>query len=191
MKMNTSFIVYKNHATIIVNSFFGFDRPIPLPPNIHPVGMLEKSSHTELEDEELLEWMRKKNAEKKEEFIYVAFGSIVKITKSLFLRVYEGLSKVGLPVIWAYRSNDNHETEIKDDNFFIRNWLPQSAILSHPKVKVFVTHGGWNSISESVCHSKPMAVLSFFGDQPSNAELIQKNKSGIALYVSSNKAPEI
>jgi hypothetical protein len=32
-----------------------------------------------------------------------------------------------------------------------------------------------------------MAVLSFFGDQPSNAGLVAKNNSGIALYIGGSR----
>ena len=32
-----------------------------------------------------------------------------------------------------------------------------------------------------------MAVLSFFADQPSNADLVAKNNSGVALYIGESR----
>jgi hypothetical protein len=46
--INKAFFMYQDCSTILINSFFGFDEPIPLPPNIRPVGMLEKSFGTKL-----------------------------------------------------------------------------------------------------------------------------------------------
>lgn len=90
---------------MLINSCFGFDDPQPLPPNIRMIGMLESSEKKPLKDEKLKEWMDKKKMEKKNEFIYAAFGSAVKISPNLAHRIYEGFAKTGYPVIWALKSS--------------------------------------------------------------------------------------
>lgn len=50
----------------------------------------------------------------------------------------------------------------------IANWCPQDKVLSHPSVSVFLTHGGWNSILESVCGGVPIICWPFFAEQQTN-----------------------
>ena len=70
-------------------------------------------------------------------------------------------------VLWKW------ETEYmadKPENVMLSKWLPQQDILGHPKLKVFVSHGGQSSCQESLCHQKPMVVVPVFGDQPANGK---------------------
>ncbi|KAE9450010.1 hypothetical protein C3L33_18095, partial [Rhododendron williamsianum] len=53
------------------------------------------------------------------------------------------------------------------------SWAPQSQVLAHPSVGVFVSHGGWNSILESVAGGVPMICRPFFGDQTLNSRMVQ------------------
>ena len=55
------------------------------------------------------------------------------------------------------------------------------SFLAHPKVKVFITHGGGLSCQESVYHGVPLIALPIFGDQPKNGEWIQNNGLGFHL----------
>ena len=43
----------------------------------------------------------------------------------------------------------------KPSNVKLSKWLPQEAILAHPNLKLFVTHGGQSSSQEALCHKKP------------------------------------
>jgi UDP:flavonoid glycosyltransferase YjiC (YdhE family) len=43
-------------------------------------------------------------------------------------------------------------------------WAPQEAILSHPATRAFVTHGGWNSVQETLAaRVTPCVPLSYIG----------------------------
>ncbi|KAL0307437.1 UNVERIFIED_CONTAM: UDP-glycosyltransferase 71A15 [Sesamum angustifolium] len=53
-------------------------------------------------------------------------------------------------------------------------WAPQMAVLSHPSVGGFVSHGGWNSMLESVWCGVPMAVWPLGAEQQANAFLLVK-----------------
>lgn len=44
-----------------------------------------------------------------------------------------------------------------------------SLFTEHEKVVAFIAHGGLLGMTESVYSGKPMVVVPFFGDQPSNA----------------------
>lgn len=66
-------------------------------------------------------------------------------------------------------------------NILVRSWLPQKAILKHPNVRCFITHGGLNSIQESIYYSKPVIVIPFLFDQFLNARWAHENGYGIEL----------
>ena len=53
-------------------------------------------------------------------------------------------------------------------------------ILAHPKLKVFVTHGGQSSFQETLCHQKPALAIPVAGDQPLNAKEMERMGFGIA-----------
>ncbi|PIL32319.1 hypothetical protein GSI_05565 [Ganoderma sinense ZZ0214-1] len=48
-------------------------------------------------------------------------------------------------------------------------WTPQYLILDHPATGWFLTHGGHNSVIESISAGVPMIFWPFLGDQPANA----------------------
>lgn len=63
----------------------------------------------------------------------------------------------------------------------IRKWLPQNDILAHPKVVLFISHGGMFSNFESVNYGLQMLVIPFVGDQYRNAFRIEKAGYGKLL----------
>jgi UDP:flavonoid glycosyltransferase YjiC (YdhE family) len=64
-------------------------------------------------------------------------------------------------------------------NFIIRKSVPQLEVLK--RASAFVTHGGANSMHESLSLKVPMCVIPIFGDQPLNAESIVSCGSGLAF----------
>lgn len=44
-------------------------------------------------------------------------------------------------------------------------WIPQTAVLAHPRVKAFVSHCGATSVNEAIYHKVPIIALPFFHDQ--------------------------
>jgi len=72
---------------------------------------------------------------------------------------------------WSY-SDINGLTNI---NVF--QFLPQTIILS--KCSLFITHGGFNSVKESLLASVPMIVYPLFIDQIGNARKVEFKKIGL------------
>lgn len=64
-------------------------------------------------------------------------------------------------------------------NVLLQSFVPQKKLLEHPKVKLFVTHCGANSFSESVYFGTPMLAIPLDVDQFSNAKRIQFYNYGV------------
>jgi len=70
-------------------------------------------------------------------------------------------------VIWKMKNTkvcSNDDGRIK-----LMSWIPQNDLLADPRVHMFISHGGLNSVIESVYHAKPLIIFPIHGDQPSNA----------------------
>lgn len=61
-------------------------------------------------------------------------------------------------------------------------------MLAHPKVKLFITHGGQQSMEESIDREVPLVVIPFVVDQHLNA--LRMKERGIALDVDINGLTE-
>ncbi|QRV75674.1 glycosyltransferase family 1 protein [Ceratobasidium sp. AG-Ba] len=80
-------------------------------------------------------------------------------------------------------------------------WTNQLAVLEHPAIHYFVSHGGWNSVSEAIVRGVPMVFWPICADQPNNTmqmsrqldcgfELLQI-RTGTARTVSCGSAGDI
>ncbi|VDM69671.1 unnamed protein product [Strongylus vulgaris] len=60
-------------------------------------------------------------------------------------------------------------------------WLPQSDILAHPRLKLFVMHGGINGLEEALFRGVPVVVIPLFADQFRNGRNVEKRGVGKVL----------
>jgi glucuronosyltransferase len=116
-------------------------------------------------------------------FIYLSFGSILRgvdlpeSTRRAFIQAFARLPQ---RVLWKY------EGEIDDlpSNIRLSPWLPQQDLLGHPKIKLFITHGGLFSIQEAVYHGVPFIGLPVFADQFNNIHKAEED--GYAIHLNWN-----
>nr|CAD2186730.1 unnamed protein product [Meloidogyne enterolobii] len=64
-------------------------------------------------------------------------------------------------------------------NILTINWIPQTKILNHPRLKLFITQCGYNSLLESGTAGIPVLVMPFFFDQFRNARVAERNGWGL------------
>jgi MGT family glycosyltransferase len=75
------------------------------------------------------------------------------------------------------------------DNMVGAEFLPQASIL--PEVDLVITHGGNNTVTESLYFGKPMVVLPLFWDQYDNAQRIDETDYGVRLDTYGHEPEEL
>ncbi|KAI6234940.1 UDP-glucuronosyltransferase [Aphelenchoides fujianensis] len=115
--------------------------------------------------------------------IYIAFGTYAdwRYAPDHVLNAFAN----GLQRFSDYRvimSFNGDRSKMPDLPFIkIVKWAPQTAILNHPKTKVFISHGGLKSIKESVCSKTPLIIMPLFAEQAHNGHMFLALKLGRVL----------
>ncbi|KAK7319509.1 hypothetical protein RJT34_04230 [Clitoria ternatea] len=109
---------------------------------------------------------------------YVCFGTAVSLPPQEVVEVAEALEESGFPFLLALSESligvlPKGLVERTMTRGKVVSWAPQSLVLSHGSVGVFVTHCGANSLTESISNGVPMICRPFFGDQGIAARVIQ------------------
>ncbi|KAH8369048.1 hypothetical protein KR200_010824 [Drosophila serrata] len=117
--------------------------------------------------------------------IFISWGSMVRASSidneklAAMLQVLQGLP---LRIIWKWEEDQKVKTpKVDSSKFLFVKWAPQLALVCHPKVKLFWTHGGLLGTTESVHCGKPMLVTPIYGDQFLNAFSVQNRGMGLKL----------
>ena len=119
-------------------------------------------------------------------FIIVSFGSILRGAdvsdniRRLFLSTF---TKLPQKILWKWENEMEHKNDSSSipSNVKLISWMPQQDLLGHPKIRLFITHGGIFSNQEAVYHGVPLIVLPVYSDQPVNAQKAQDDGYGIRL----------
>jgi len=96
-------------------------------------------------------------------------------SKVLLQAIAGGLSSLDCYAVLATGGLSMEGIEV-GDNVLVVERMAQPLLLQC--ADLFLTHGGYNSIRESMFGGTPMAVLPQFGDQPFHADLLQKMNLG-------------
>ncbi|KAK4837106.1 hypothetical protein QYF36_002864 [Acer negundo] len=110
--------------------------------------------------------------------VYIGFGSVSMLSPDELKAIAEVLEASKVPFIWSIKKSlqeslPNGFLERTKSNGIVVNWAPQLDVLAHNAVGVFVNHGGWNSVLESIGCGVPMICRPFFGDQNINGRMIE------------------
>jgi MGT family glycosyltransferase len=109
--------------------------------------------------------------------IYVSLGSLGSADVELMNRLVAALAET--PHRYVVSKGPQHELIELAPNMTGAEFLPQPAILPH--VDLVITHGGNNTITESIHFGKPMVVLPLFWDQHDNAQRMAECGFGVRL----------
>lgn len=85
---------------------------------------------------------------------------------AVFIETFRSMKQ---KILWKYE--DESVTNLPP-NVMVRKWLPQSDILAHENVVLFITHGGVFGKQEGIYRGVPMLMIPFYGDQVINSNHI-------------------
>jgi MGT family glycosyltransferase len=111
--------------------------------------------------------------------VYVSFGSFLSVRADVLARVARALRDVPVRVALAIGSADRGVLGELPAHWLVREFLPQVALLE--RAALTITHGGNNSVTESLLFGVPMLVLPFSTDQFAGAAAVEKAGLGCAL----------
>jgi len=115
-----------------------------------------------------------------QKLIYIAVGTVYQANMDFFRYCMQALNDQRYVVIMSVgRAVEPSKLEPIPENFTVEQYVPQLSVLK--EADVFITHGGMNSISESVMYTVPMIVVPNTIEQAMNAARVEKLQGGIYL----------
>ncbi|XP_050556286.1 UDP-glucosyltransferase 2-like [Spodoptera frugiperda] len=170
-----------NASLMLGSSQVAMGNAVPLPPSYKHIG----GFHIDEEVKPLPEDLKKIMDNAKNGVIYFSMGSNLKSKdlpdelKKGLLEVFGGLKQT---VLWKFEENLPNRPK----NVHIVQWAPQQSILAHPNLKLFITHGGFLSFTETIHFGVPVIAIPVFADQYLNANLARKHGIGERVNLSYN-----
>lgn len=172
--------IKQNVSLMLMNSHPVLTGPKPLPHNVIEVGGMSLNPYNQV----LSQSFKKILNDATNGAIYFSFGSLVNASAISTIE-NAAISKIftNFPNITVLYKNADAQPFANNKNIHTSSWLPQRAILAHPNVKAFITHGGLNSIQECIYFGKPLIVIPFFCDQGTNGQFAADRGYGINIPI--------
>ncbi|XP_072990292.1 scopoletin glucosyltransferase-like [Typha latifolia] len=104
--------------------------------------------------------------------VYVCFGSLYHFPAAQVRDIGMGLVDSGVPFVWVVRDDVEVEAAVEEKGLVVRGWAPQLVVLEHAAVGGFLTHCGWETITEATAAGVPTLTWPLFGDQFYNERLV-------------------
>ncbi|XP_071725353.1 kaempferol 3-O-beta-D-galactosyltransferase-like [Rutidosis leptorrhynchoides] len=147
--------------------------------NIGPFNFISKQISRSITDEfSCIPWLE---TQKPSTVAYICFGTVFKPPPHELVALAEALEETKTPFLWSI---NNESTKHFPKGFLKRAsdngngkvvpWAPQVLVLEHFATGVFITHGGWNSVLESIGAGVPMICRPFVGDQQINTCMVER-----------------
>ncbi|XP_031634156.1 UDP-glucuronosyltransferase 3A2-like [Contarinia nasturtii] len=172
--------IRRNVSLVLLNTHTTLGTPRPYAPNMIEVGGMQ----IQKEIEPLTPKIKTFLDEAKNGAIYVSLGSqllLHKLTQEKFNAI-----------INAFKPHPNVRILIKNDenvvipshsqsDVLVETWFNQQSILAHPRIRLFITHGGLLSTTETVYFGKPVVGIPFMFDQHLNMYLAEQKNYGVSV----------
>ncbi|CAL5038101.1 unnamed protein product [Urochloa decumbens] len=128
--------------------------------------------------------------------VYVSFGSRKALAREQIRELAAGLEACGHRFLWVVKGavvdrDDAGELgdllgevflrRVKGRGLVTKSWVEQDEVLEHPAVALFVSHCGWNSVTEAAARGVPVLAWPRFADQRVNARVVAR--AGLGVWV--------
>ncbi|HEX3043210.1 MAG TPA: macrolide family glycosyltransferase [Bacillota bacterium] len=114
--------------------------------------------------------------------IYISLGSICSSFDhfiNFYRKCFEALGKTDSQVVLVTGRIERAALGEIPENFLVKSFVPQIEILQ--RADLFITHGGMNSVNESLYFHVPMIIIPQFSDQHLNAKRVVELGAGISF----------
>ncbi|KAH8383302.1 hypothetical protein KR009_007953 [Drosophila setifemur] len=91
-------------------------------------------------------------------------------------------------VVWKFEAEPLADLP---PNVYLAKYMPQQAILAHPKVRLFISHGGMLSVIEGVHYGKPLLGMPLFFDQFRNFEYLLNEEMALVVNLNTLTGEEL
>ncbi|XP_043228099.1 UDP-glucosyltransferase 2-like isoform X2 [Amphibalanus amphitrite] len=163
--------IERNASLIMINSNPAINYPKPLLPNAVEIAGMHCTKGRPL-PKELRSFLGDS------EFVLFSMGSVARpkdMSASQKSEILAALERLPYKVLLKWDTTDRAGIP---SNVLPSKWLPQQDLLASGKCRLFISHGGYASLVESVCHGVPMVMLPVSVDQHANAA--QAARLGVA-----------
>ncbi|SEU02263.1 macrolide family glycosyltransferase [Paenibacillus sp. NFR01] len=122
--------------------------------------------------------------------IYISLGTVFNQAADFYRLCFAAFGGSGHTVVLAI----GNKVQAADlgripDNFIVKSYVPQKEVLQ--QAKLFITHGGMNSVHEALYNGVPLVVLPQSADQPLIARRVAESGAGIELRMEGLSAADL
>ena len=122
--------------------------------------------------------------------IYISLGTVFNQANDFYRLCFEAFGNTEHTVVMSI-GEKTQASDLGDipENFIVKNYVPQSELLKY--TKLFITHGGMNSVHEGLYYGVPLIVIPQSADQPVIAGQVAKIGAGIQLQMQGLTADQL
>jgi MGT family glycosyltransferase len=112
--------------------------------------------------------------------VYVSLGTLFNTDASFYRNCFDAFRDQNVQVIMSVGSNvPEASLGPPPPNFSVQSYVPQLEVLQ--RASAFVTHGGMNSVSESLYFGVPLVVIPQMGEQETVGRRVEELGAGLYL----------
>ncbi|KAI6652343.1 Anthocyanidin 3-O-glucosyltransferase [Oopsacas minuta] len=171
-------IVYQNYHPLVPPS-------LELPDGRWLVGYIPPGKASEELSDEYITFLREVPSQP---VLYISFGTIVRLNTAQLSSLYQQVcDQNDYKVIFSLRIDQQLElvnilglNNIEEmiaglpKHLKLMKYAPQTALLKTEQVKIFLSHGGYSSVMESIVTTTPMVLFPLMGDQFYNSNVMEE-----------------